>query len=103
MIKLTLSAIRKLKSLLAEHPEDPIVRLSVQDLDDHRIGFRITLEASPQPDDEVQYIDSLTIAVEGQSADRMDGITLDYQEPGGFRFHHPEPLEEFTLDQFNLN
>lgn len=103
MIKLTPSAIRKLKTLIIEHPEDPIVRVSVKDLDDHRIGFSIALEDSTQPDDEVQYIDGLTVVVQGQSVSRMDGITLDYQEPGGFKFHHPEPQEEFKLDLFNLN
>lgn len=103
MVRLTPSAIRELKTLLVEHPEDPIIRLSVKDLDDNQIGFRITLEDSAQPDDEVQRIDGLTIAVEGQSVSRMDGITLDYQQPGGFRFHHPAPQEEFKLDLFNLN
>ncbi len=103
MIKVTPSAILKLKALIVEHPKDPIVRVSVNDLDDHRIGFSITLEESTQPDDEVRHIDGLTIAVEGQSVSRMDGITLDYQEPGGFKFHHPEPPEEFKLDLFNLN
>jgi Fe-S cluster assembly iron-binding protein IscA len=103
MIRVTPAAIRKLKTLLVEHPEDPIIRLSVKDLDDNQIGFRIMLEDSTQPDDEVQHIDGLTIAVEGQSVSRMDGITLDYQKPGGFKFHHPEPQEEFKLDLFNLN
>jgi len=103
MIRVTPSAIRELKTLLIEHPEDPIIRLSVKDLDDNQIGFRITLEDSIQPDDEVQHIDGLTIAVEGQSISRMDGIILDYQKPGGFKFHHPEPQEEFKLDLFNLN
>ena len=103
MLKVTSSAIRKLKALLVEHPEDLIVRVKVEDLDDHRIGFRITLEDSSQPDDMVQHIDGLTVAVEGQSVSRMDGITLDYQEPGGFKFHHPDPQAEFKLDLFNLN
>lgn len=103
MIKMTPSAIRKLKALIVAHPQDPIVRMSVKDLDDHRIGFHITLEDSTQPDDEVQHIDGLTVAVQGQSVSRTDGITLDYQEPGGFKFHHPDPQEEFKLDLFNLN
>ena len=103
MVRMTPSAIGRLKALIVEHPEDPIVRLSVKDLDDHRLGFRITLEDSAQPDDEVQQIDGLTVAMEGPSAIRMDGITLDYQEPRGFTFHHPEPHEEFNLDLFSLN
>ena len=103
MIKVTSSAIQKLKALIVEHPEDLIVRVTVEDLDDHRIGFRITLEDSAQPDDMVHDIDGLTVAVDGQSVSRMDGITLDYHEPGGFKFHHPEPQEEFKLDLFNLN
>ena len=46
MIRVTPSAILELKSLLVDHPEDPIIRLSVKDLDDNQIGFRITLEDS---------------------------------------------------------
>ena len=103
MIRVTPSAIQKLKMLIVEHPGDPIVRLSVRDLDDHRLGFSITLEDLIQPDDEVQHIDGLTVGVEGQSASRMDGITLDYQEPGGFTFHHPELQDEFKLNLFSLN
>src|SRR5436853_4510761 len=102
MIKVTSSAIQKLKALIVEHPEDLIVRVSVEDLDDHRIGFRITLEDSTQPDDMVHEIDGLTVAVEGQSVSRMDGITLDYNEPDGFRFHHPEPQEKFKLNLLYL-
>ncbi|MGH7205706.1 MAG: HesB/IscA family protein [Nitrospiraceae bacterium] len=103
MIKVTPSAIRKLKALIVEHPEDPIVRLRLKDLDEERLGFSITLEDSTQPDDEVQHIDGLTLAVEGHSAHRMDGITLDYLEAGGFTFLHPEPQDEIKLDFFNLN
>jgi len=102
-MKLTRSAVEHLKALVLEHPEDPIVRVEVRDLDDHRLTFSITLEDMVQPDDDAQTVDGLTIAVAGASASRLDGITMDYQEPGGFKFHHAEPQGDFRLDLINLN
>jgi Fe-S cluster assembly iron-binding protein IscA len=103
MIMLTHTAVQKLKGLIVEHPQDPIVRIRLQDLDDERLAFSITLEDSTQPDDEVQQIDGLTVAVDGRSAPRMDGITLDYLEPGGFKFLHPHQHDGISLDLINLN
>ena len=103
MMKVTPSAVQHLKALILAHPEDPIVRVQVKDLDDHRLTFNLTLEDKVQPDDEVQTIHGLTVAVAGSSAARLEGITMDYQEPGGFKFHHAEPREDFRLDPINLN
>lgn len=91
MIIVTQAAINKLKALLVEHPEEQVVRVTVKDLDDHRLTFGLTLEETVQPDDTIQVIEGLTVAVEGQSAQRMDGMTVDYREPGGFTFLHPSP------------
>jgi Fe-S cluster assembly iron-binding protein IscA len=103
VLKLTRSAVEHLKLLVLAHPEDPIVRVQVKDLDDHRLTFNIALEEKVQPDDEAQTIDGLTVAVAGASAPRLDGITMDYQNPGGFKFHHAESQEDFRLDLINLN
>jgi Fe-S cluster assembly iron-binding protein IscA len=88
MIAVTIAAIAKLKAIQIHHPEDPVVRISVRDVDDTRLSFSITLEANSQPDDNVQEVDGLTIAVDQQSAPRMDGVTVDYTETDGFRFVH---------------
>ena len=103
MLQLTLSAIEKLKALIEEHPEDPIVRVTLRDLDDTKLSFSIVLDSTVQPEDEVQELDGVTIAIEGQSAPRMDGITLDYREPDGFKFLHPDDpgLIKLTLPQLN--
>jgi len=103
MIFLTEHAVTKLKVLILEHPEDPIVRLKVRDLDEARLSFNITLEDKVQPDDEVQEVKGLIVAVEGRSAPRMQGITLDYQESDGFKFIHPEQEEDTKFDVFNWN
>ena len=103
MMKLTRSAVERLKALVLEHPEDPVVRVEVRDLDDQRLTFSITLEDKVQPDDDAQTVDGLMIAVAGASASRLDGITMDYEEPGGFKFHHAEPEGDFRLDLINLN
>jgi len=102
MIALTPSAIQQLKRLIAEHPEDPIVRLTLEDLDETRLGLRMTLESSLQPDDEVQDCNGLIVAIHARSAPRMDGVTMDYQEPGGFRFLHPTEGDDM-FQPFSLN
>ncbi len=103
MVIATPAAIAKLSELIAEHPEDPVVRLTIVDRDDDRIVFGITLESAARPDDVVQDGDGVTIATEARSAARMDGVTLDYREPSGFRFIHPEPPppEEAAFRLFN--
>ena len=88
MIAVTIAAIAKLKAIQVHHPEDPIVRISVRDVDDSRLNFSITLEANTQPDDAIQQVDGLTIAVDQRSAPRLEGVTVDYTETGGFRFLH---------------
>ncbi|THJ24662.1 MAG: hypothetical protein CAF45_005685 [Nitrospira sp. CG24E] len=88
MIAVTIAAIAQLKTIQIHHPEDPVVRISVRDVDDSRLSFSITLEATTQPDDVIQQVDGLTIAVDQRSAPRMEGITVDYSESGGFRFLH---------------
>ncbi len=90
MINVTDNAAAKLKTLILEHPEDPVVRLSVEDLDETRLRFKITLESDPQPDDDVLECNGLTLAIDAASVPRMDGLTVDYLEPEGFRFLHPE-------------
>ena len=88
MIAVTIAAIAKLKAIQVNHPADPVVRISVHDLDDLRLSFGITLEANTLPDDDVQQVDGLTIAVDRRSAPRMEGLTVDYTEGEGFRFLH---------------
>ena len=88
MIAITVSAIAKLKAIQLEHPEDPVVRITVRDLDESRVSFSITLEEDSHPGDDVQPIDGLTIAVDRRSAPRMEGVTVDYTEAEGFRFLH---------------
>lgn len=88
MIAMTVAAIAQLKAIQIHHPEDPVVRISVRDLDQSRLSFSITLEADRQPDDDVQHIDGLMIAVDRLSTPRMEGVTVDYTEADRFRFLH---------------
>ena len=102
-MKLTQSAVERLKALIREHPEDPIVRVQVRDLDEQRLSFNITLEDRVQSNDEVQVVDSLTVAIPAVSVARMSGITMDYQEPGGFTFHHGDQQNDPRLNLIKLN
>ena len=103
MIIVTPSAIDKLKTLLIEHPEEKVVRITVKDLDDRRLTFGLTLEEAAQPEDDIQVIDGLTVAVERRSAARMDGMAVDYREREGFTFLHPTKPDDLTLRPASLN
>ena len=97
MIHVTSAALLKLKALILEHPDDPVVRIDLKDLNDRQLVFSIRLDSRIQPDDVVQDCEGLTVAVGASSAPRMDGVTVDYQEPGGFSFRHPPEEEELNL------
>ena len=103
MIIVTPAAQSQLLQLIAAHPKDPVVRLSIKDLDHARIAFSITLESEPHADDQVQNLDGLQVAVEARSATRLDGITMDYTETDGFKFLHPGHAEQDKLRAINLN
>jgi Fe-S cluster assembly iron-binding protein IscA len=98
MIHITRPAVKKLQALIEEHPEDPIVRLAIRDRDDKAIIFSITLEDAVTQEDSVLDIEGLIIAIDGSCASRMEGLTVDYDENVGFRFHHPEPPDSFKLN-----
>jgi iron-sulfur cluster assembly protein len=98
MIHITQPAVEKLQGLIEEHPEDPIVRLAIRDRDDNALIFSITLEDAVTQEDSVLDIEGLIIAIDGSCAPRMEGVTVDYEEPAGFRFHHPEPPDPFKLN-----
>ncbi len=102
-MKCTRPAVERLKMLIIAHPKDPIVRVQVKDVDDRRLAFSITLEDRVQREDQVQMIDGLTVAIPPKSAARMDGVTLDYQDPGGFTFHHTEPRDTLRSDLIKVN
>ncbi len=91
MLNLTWTAIARLRKLIEEHPEDPVVRITLRDLDEERLSLSITLEAAAQEEDEVEHIEGLTIALERASVHRTNGMTVDYQEAKGFSFVHPPP------------
>ena len=103
MLTLTDAAILRLKALMLEHPDDPIVRITLTDLNDEKLVFSITLEDRIGPDDIVRECEGLTVAVSGDSAPRMEGVTLDYREPRGFLFLHPPEEESDLLGKLSLN
>jgi Fe-S cluster assembly iron-binding protein IscA len=101
-IVVTPAAVAKLKALIAEHPEDPVVRIALRIEGPESRHFQITLETEARPGDAVQDAAGVTVAIDGENAWRMEGVTLDYAEPGGFKFLHPPAADE-PLHQINLN
>ena len=103
MIHVTASAVQRLHVLILEHPEDPVVRVKVEDINDTTLSFHMTLEESIQPDDTVQDIEGLTVAIAAGSMSRMAGMTIDYVKAQGFIFIHPDHQQRTELNVFNLN
>ncbi len=91
MLHLTWTAIDRLRKLIKEHPDDPVVRITLRDLDDNRLSLAITLEPAAQEEDQVQHIEGLTIALDRASVHRTTGMMVEFQEAKGFSFVHPPP------------
>ncbi len=98
MIYITKPAVAKLQALIQEHPEDPIVRLAIQDRDETTLVFSITLEDAVTQEDSVMEIEGLTVVIDDSCVPRMEGVTVDYDDQAGFVFHHPEPPDSFQLN-----
>ncbi len=92
MLTLTQKAVDRLRALILEHPEDPVVRIAVRDVNAQRLSLSITLEAATRDDDAVEQIEGLTVALDRTSAHRMSGMTVDYRD-GRFNFVHPSANE----------
>ncbi len=89
MLNLTWTAIERLRQLIEEHPDDPVVRITLRDIDAQRLSLSITLEPAALEEDEVQHIEGLTIALDRASVHRTSGMTVEYQADKGFTFAHP--------------
>ncbi|HET9961482.1 MAG TPA: iron-sulfur cluster biosynthesis family protein [Nitrospiraceae bacterium] len=96
LLHLTWKAVEHLRKLVQDHPEEPVVRVQVRDLDERRLSFSIMLDSTAHPEDEVQHIEDLAVAVDRTSVHRMDGMTLDYEAGKGFVFLHP-PSNDMNL------
>lgn len=96
MLTLTRTALERLRRLIQEHPEDPIVRIAVRDVNTQRLSLSITLEPTTREDDAVEQIDGVTVALDRTSAHRTSGMTVDFQADKGFLFAHP-PANELGL------
>ena len=97
MVIISPSAREVLQNLLVEHPEERVVRLAVKDLDEQRIAIKISLEHAPQPDDQVQDNQGMTLAIAADSVSRLDGATLEHTG-NVFHLEHPNPpLRELRL------
>ena len=50
MMLMTRAALEKLRTLIQEHPDDPIVRVAVRDLDETRLSFTPPSDYSHAPE-----------------------------------------------------
>ncbi len=102
MIRVTPAAAQRLRTILAEHPGESVVRIAIDGTDASAIAFQITLEAAATATDAVQDADGLTLVLHPDAAARMDGVTLDFTPPHGFRFIHPA-ADASTIINLSLN
>ena len=103
MLNVTPSALEKLSNLLTNHPEEKCVRVIIKDLGDARRVFKITLEEETHPGDRIQEIGGLTFGIPKMDSDILNGVTLDYHEGEGFKFHHPTPDDGDYPNPIQLN
>ncbi len=101
-VQMTPSAVKRLRQLLNEHPEESFVRLAIHGEGETLITHRITLEDRAKEGDEELEIDGVKVVMDPQTAQRMSGVTLDYSETGpkpAFSFRHPDAEPEGLADQ----
>lgn len=105
MIHLTESALRRLKTLLLEHPDESLVRVAIVREGETSLTHRITLEDEPAEEDHIQEQDGLRVVMDPATAARMRGVTLDFSAEGekqGFIFLHPDaPPDETDHPELN--
>ena len=88
MIAMTLTAIAKLKSIQVNHPEDPVVRIAVRDLDQSRLSSTLHMLAQLGDHRPAQKIGSKAMMLRASSS----GATVRPKGPTGAQccFHNDQ-------------
>lgn len=97
MIYLSQSAINEVKRLQSKYQKlDAALRIGVQLSGCSGMSYKMKFEQEFQPDDQIYEFSEMKVAVDSQSLNHIDGLTLDYTEDlmgGGFRFHNPNAIK----------
>jgi iron-sulfur cluster assembly accessory protein len=97
MIYLSPSAVRELNRLKSKQSNaEAIFRLNVQPGGCAQFYYEMSFESHAHPGDLVGETNGIPFAIEAQSFEAIDGLTIDYSEDlmgGGFRFYNPNAAE----------
>ncbi|PSB01049.1 HesB/IscA family protein [Merismopedia glauca] len=93
MIQLSQIAIKEIKRLHSKpRNSGQNLRLGVKPGGCGDFLYVLSFDSILNPDDITYESDGITVAVDSQSLNYIDGLTLDYSEDlmgGNFRFHNP--------------
>ncbi|MFO7173849.1 MAG: iron-sulfur cluster assembly accessory protein [Bacillota bacterium] len=94
-ITLTEKAAARLKEIIAAKGEDLALRVLVRPGGCRGFEYGMALERQPRQDDIVTEVAGLRVVVDPQSAEFLDGISIDYVDAlmgGGFTIHNPNAV-----------
>lgn len=93
MIELTPLAAEKLSGLIAGAPAQRVLRVYVAGKSCCGLRYGLALDESRLPDDTVEQLAGIDIAVDPDSLPYVDGATIDYVDAlsgGGFMVRNPK-------------
>ena len=99
-VSLTEGAIERLRSLVANAGEPPVagIRLQITRRTPHGFEHLLTMvDAAQEPEDDFELdFDGVTLFVEADNAEYLDGVAVHWEFKGegvnGFEFSNPNPL-----------
>lgn len=97
MIYLSHSAVSEVKRLQSKYQKlDAALRIGVQPSGCSGMSYKMKFEQEFRLDDQTYEFSGIKVAVDSQSLNHIDGLTLDYTEDlmgGGFRFYNPNAIK----------
>jgi iron-sulfur cluster assembly protein len=98
MIHLSSAAIAEVNRLKHSRDQpDAWLRVDVKPGGCQAFYYVLDLVDRPQAHDHVFQLDHIWVAIDEQSLDKLDGLTIDYAEDlmgGGFRFRNPQSRQD---------
>jgi len=92
-IRLSPAAIAEVNRMKSKHPNPAaLFRLGVQAGGCSDLYYTLSLSETAPSDDRLVDCDGVQVAIDAQSWQYLEGLTLDYTEDlmgGGFRFNNP--------------
>lgn len=93
MITLTSKALGKVKEIIAKSQSESGLRIAVIGGGCSGFQYQMSLEANPNPEDQVVEQEGLKVYIDPRSALYLNGIKIDYIEDDlkstGFKFENP--------------